>query len=159
MQEDVREVVFVNIDGVPPERVDAHVERARLNFGLHCPEAAKNIEIRGASREQIARRSSARWINNSASKFVDPPHATAAQGGVAEDKPPPWYCLPAGAVVEDPYSLSAALGLTLAEGHAIKYLWRGGKKPGESKLKSLKNARHALTREIIRLEREENQNG
>lgn len=52
-----------------------------------------------------------------------------------------YYTLPSGKQLED---FIHHKGLTFAEGSALKYLWRAGKKDGESKEKDLKKAEHYI---------------
>lgn len=52
-----------------------------------------------------------------------------------------YYTLPSGKQLED---FIYHKGLTFAEGSALKYLWRAGKKDGESKEKDLKKAEHYI---------------
>lgn len=52
-----------------------------------------------------------------------------------------YYTLPSGKQLED---FIHAMGLPFAVGSALKYLWRAGKKDGESKEKDLKKAEHYI---------------
>lgn len=52
-----------------------------------------------------------------------------------------YYTLPSGKQLED---FIHAKNLTFAAGSALKYLWRAGKKDGESKEKDLKKAEHYI---------------
>jgi hypothetical protein len=52
-----------------------------------------------------------------------------------------YYTLPSGKQLED---FIHAKNLTFAQGSALKYLWRAGKKDGESKEKDLNKAEHYI---------------
>lgn len=52
-----------------------------------------------------------------------------------------YYTLPSGKQLEDFIYIK---NLTFAAGSALKYLWRAGKKDGESKEKDLKKAEHYI---------------
>jgi hypothetical protein len=52
-----------------------------------------------------------------------------------------YYTLPSGRQLED---FIYAECLNFAAGSALKYLWRAGKKDGESKEKDMKKARHYI---------------
>lgn len=52
-----------------------------------------------------------------------------------------YYTLPSGKQLEDFIHIK---NLTFAAGSALKYLWRAGKKDGESKEKDLKKSEHYI---------------